>query len=133
ALSGWGWLPRALAARPVQRAAPRPAVAPLSDRPFAPRPAEPSRSGGASPPPRPSPIDPMHVPSPDGVAADLLAALRDALRRNDEAALRALAALAVQQFGGIDAQRVGSASYYLYRVLRRLDLSNLLQRALHHA
>src|SRR6266700_3664957 len=41
------------------------------------------------------------------------------------------AALAVQRFGGIDAQRVGAASYYLYRVLRRLDLSNLLQRAIH--
>ena len=68
---------------------------------------------------------------PDGVSADLLAALRDALRRHDEGALRALAALAVQRFSGIDAQRAGTASYYLYRVLRRLDLSNLLQRAIH--
>jgi len=121
----------ALAASLVKRAEHRAAFAALFDVHFAPRRAEPSRSGGASEPPPPSPIDPTAVSAPDGVSADLLAALRDALRRNDEGALRALAALAVQRFGGIDAQRAGAASYYLYRVLRRLDLSNLLQRAIH--
>src|SRR3989449_7896228 len=46
-------------------------------------------------------------------------------QRNDEGALRAIAALAVEQFGGINETRVGSQHYHLYRVLRHLDLSNL--------
>jgi hypothetical protein len=65
----------------------------------------------------------------EGTSEALLEALLDALRRNDQASLRALAALAVEQWGGIAASRSGSARYHLYRVLRRLDLSNLLQRA----
>ena len=32
---------------------------------------------------------------------------------------------------GIDANRAASARYYLYRVLRQLDLSTLLRRAMH--
>ncbi len=65
----------------------------------------------------------------DPASTELLRTLLDALRRNDAAALRALAAWAVEQFGGIDPSRSASARYYLYRVLRRLDLSNLLRRA----
>lgn len=60
-------------------------------------------------------------------------ALLDALRRNDTQTLRALATFAVHEFGGIQAQRQGSERYYLYRILRQLDLSNLLQRALREA
>src|SRR5206468_4306891 len=69
----------------------------------------------------------------EAASQELLQALLDALRRNDEGALRAIAALAVQQFGGINETRVGSQHYHLYRVLRHLDLSNLLQRVIHDA
>src|SRR5207245_2513147 len=51
----------------------------------------------------------------EGGSEDLLAALLEALRRNDAGALRAIAALAVQRFGGLDVQRDGSVQYYLYR------------------
>lgn len=115
-----------LAATLVKRAEHRAAFDALFDAYFS--------SRRDSPPPAPA-----LVPSPPaGPAAEigtraseaLLDALLDALRRNDAAALRALAARAVQEFGGIDAGRAGSARYYLYRILRQLDLSALLQRAL---
>jgi uncharacterized protein with von Willebrand factor type A (vWA) domain len=61
---------------------------------------------------------------------DLLAMLLDALRRDDEGALRTLAALAVDLFGGINAERSASERYYLYRILRQLELSELLRRAI---
>jgi uncharacterized protein len=63
---------------------------------------------------------------------DLLAALLEALRQNDTRALDALARLAVQRLAGIGPEGSGSVQYYLYRVLRRLDLSTLLQRAMRH-
>ena len=63
-------------------------------------------------------------------SADLLAMLLDALRTDDEDALRTLAALAVDLFGGISAQRSASERYYLYRILRQLELSELLRRAM---
>lgn len=71
--------------------------------------------------------------APGPTSDELLAAILGALRRNDPDALRTLAALAVGRFGGIDPDRTDSARYYLYRVLRRLDLSNLLQRAMREA
>jgi prepilin-type processing-associated H-X9-DG protein len=123
-----------LGATLVKRAEHRAAFAALFDVSFAPRRAGPSPSGGAAGPLATAALtDPTDIASSGGASGELLAALLDALRRNDEGALRALAALAVEQFGGINAQRVGStsASYYLYRVLRQLDLSNLLQRAIH--
>jgi uncharacterized protein len=66
----------------------------------------------------------------DEPSTDLLKALLEALRSDDQAALRALAALAVDQFGGIDTQRMASERYYLYRILRQLELSELLRRAI---
>jgi uncharacterized protein with von Willebrand factor type A (vWA) domain len=63
-------------------------------------------------------------------STDLLAALVRALRSDDQNALRALAALAVQQFAGLDAARAASERYYLYRVLRQLELSEILRRAI---
>jgi uncharacterized protein with von Willebrand factor type A (vWA) domain len=122
-----------LGATLVKRAEHRAAFASLFDVYFAPRGGtEPSPPGAAAE----SRValtgtDPSEAPSPDGATGKLLASLLEALRRNDERALRALAALAVEQFAGINAERVGSASYYLYRVLRQLDLSNLLLRAIH--
>jgi uncharacterized protein with von Willebrand factor type A (vWA) domain len=62
---------------------------------------------------------------------ELADALLDALASGDAAAMRALAQLAVDRYGGIQAQRAGSPQmYYVYRTLRQLDLSNLLQRSI---
>jgi uncharacterized protein with von Willebrand factor type A (vWA) domain len=66
----------------------------------------------------------------DEPSADLLHALLEALRQDDQSALRALAKLAIDQFGGVKADRVASERYYLYRILRQLELSELLRRAL---
>jgi uncharacterized protein len=63
-------------------------------------------------------------------STDLLKALLDALRSDDRGALRLLAELAVNQFGGIGSERLSSERYYLYRVLRQLELSELLRRAM---
>jgi uncharacterized protein len=112
----------ALAATLVKRAEHAPVFQALFDIHFARRRASPAE--GSAQPPSPGALTGA---DPSG---DLLDALGDALRRNDADALRALAGLAVREFGGLDAERAGSPSYYLYRVLRRLDLSNLLQRAL---
>jgi uncharacterized protein with von Willebrand factor type A (vWA) domain len=63
-------------------------------------------------------------------STDLLGMLLEALRSGDQAALRTLASLAVERFGGLDADRAGSERYYLYRVIRQLELSELLRRAI---
>jgi uncharacterized protein len=60
-------------------------------------------------------------------AGDLLEALLDALRSDDESALRALAGLAVDQHGGMETQNHASERYYMYRIMRQLDLYRLLQ------
>jgi uncharacterized protein with von Willebrand factor type A (vWA) domain len=59
----------------------------------------------------------------------LLRELLEALRQGDEAALRALASLAVERFGGLDAQPEASERYYMYRILRQLELYRLIQAA----
>lgn len=77
------------------------------------------------------PVRTIPAAGPDGVAPSTEALLDeavDAVRRNDREAMRALAARAVQRFGGIEADRAASARYHLHRVLRRLDLANLLRR-----
>jgi uncharacterized protein with von Willebrand factor type A (vWA) domain len=61
---------------------------------------------------------------------DPLAGLAEALRRGDLAALRAAAAAAVAQFGGLGNERLSSSRHHLFRVLRSLDLTRLLQRAM---
>jgi uncharacterized protein len=68
----------------------------------------------------------------DAVATgwDPLAGLLDALRAGNLGALRAAAAAAVNQFGGMDAERLSSDRHHLFRVLRSLDLSRLLQQAM---
>jgi uncharacterized protein with von Willebrand factor type A (vWA) domain len=65
-----------------------------------------------------------------GASTDLLRALLDALRSGDDNALRDMAALAVGRFGGMDAERPATERYYVYRVLRQLELSELLRRGL---
>lgn len=67
---------------------------------------------------------------PADPSADLLEALVDALRRGDTEALRELAEMAVGRFGGIGTQSGATERYYLYRVLRSLELSQLMGRAL---
>ena len=69
--------------------------------------------------------------APDGPPSDeLLRALLDALRHDDEAAMRTLAGLAVDRFGGIEAQPAASERYYMYRILRQVELYRLLAMAL---
>jgi uncharacterized protein with von Willebrand factor type A (vWA) domain len=119
-----------LAATLVKRAEHRTAFDALFDLHFAPR----REDGGGhdAPPsaaPSTSPAAGEPASPPAGPSGELLEALLHALHRNDTDALRALAARAVSRFGGIDGERAGSARYYLYRVLRQLDLSAILQRA----
>jgi uncharacterized protein with von Willebrand factor type A (vWA) domain len=69
----------------------------------------------------------------DGAARppdDPFAGLVEALRRGDLAALRSAAAAAVAQFGGLQSERLSSSRHHLFRVLRSLDLTRLLQRAM---
>jgi len=61
---------------------------------------------------------------------ELLRALLDALRHDDEAAMRTLAGLAVDRFGGLEAQPGASERYYMYRILRQVELYRLLAMAL---
>ena len=69
------------------------------------------------------------APGP-AASTDLLEALLDALRGGDEDSLRALAALAVHRFGGINPDRTASERYYVYRIFRQLELSELLRQTL---
>jgi uncharacterized protein with von Willebrand factor type A (vWA) domain len=67
----------------------------------------------------------------DGDASDpLLEMIMDALRRGDPDALRALAQMAVGRFGGLETQAGASERYFLYRVLRALELSKLMTQML---
>ena len=65
----------------------------------------------------------------DADATALLERLLDALRRNDQAELRALAAWAVELHAGITVDRTATRRYYLYRVLRQLDIASLMARS----
>ena len=69
-------------------------------------------------------------PASGATSTTLLEDLLEALRHDDAAALEALARLSVDVHGGVDEQREASERAYLYRILRRLDLGGLLQRAL---
>jgi uncharacterized protein with von Willebrand factor type A (vWA) domain len=63
------------------------------------------------------------------MAAMLLRALMDM----DHDALRRLAAMAVQQYAGMEPGRPVGGTYYLYRTLRQLDLEDLAARLLGEA
>jgi len=74
-------------------------------------------------------------PSAPGVGTldgDLSASLLDALREADIDALRLLAVEAVDRFAGMDATR-GGERYFIHRVMRALDLANLLVAAMAEA
>jgi hypothetical protein len=59
-------------------------------------------------------------------AADLLDLIMEAIRRGDPEALRALAQMAVDRYSGMGSQPDASERYFLYRVLRALELSRLM-------
>jgi uncharacterized protein with von Willebrand factor type A (vWA) domain len=63
-------------------------------------------------------------------STDLLEALLDALRQDDEAAMAALAGLAVDRYGGMEAELEGTERYFMYRIMRQLELYRLLQMAM---
>lgn len=67
-----------------------------------------------------------------GPSTDLLKALVEALRSDDRDALRRLAEKAVKQFAHIRTENVASERYYLYRVLRQLELAELLRTTMLH-
>jgi uncharacterized protein with von Willebrand factor type A (vWA) domain len=66
----------------------------------------------------------------EGDSLDMLRALLDALRSGDLEMFRALATLAVDQYGGFDPARTASERYYMYRILRQMELSELLRKAI---
>lgn len=60
----------------------------------------------------------------------LLERLLQALRSGDDSVLRALASLAVELYGGVEEGRDATERYYLFRILRQLELSELLRQAI---
>lgn len=70
---------------------------------------------------------------PSGEPTELLEALLEALRSGDEEALRSLASIAVERHGRMDAERSSSERYYVYRILRQLELAELLRQAIAEA
>jgi len=60
-------------------------------------------------------------------------ALFQALRRGDDALMKAIARQAVTRFAGMEPGRPVGGTYYLYRTLRNLDLDNILDRLLQQA
>ena len=63
-------------------------------------------------------------------ASDLLSQIMEAIRRGDPEALRALAEMAIGQFGGIGGQPDATERYFMYRILRSLELSKLMSQML---
>ena len=74
-------------------------------------------------------LDRLAQDGEDG-SGDLLEVIMDALRSGDPEALRALASMAVGRFAGMEGQPNASERYFLYRVLRALELSKLMAAAL---
>jgi uncharacterized protein with von Willebrand factor type A (vWA) domain len=64
------------------------------------------------------------------VQADLMAELVAALRSGSADALRRLGVQAVDAFGGLDGASPRGTRYHYYRIVRQLDLSALLHRAM---
>ena len=70
------------------------------------------------------------VDADDAPSTEFLEMLLQALRSGDESVLRILAQQAVSLFGGMEGGTTSSERYYLYRVMRQLELSELLRRAM---
>lgn len=72
-------------------------------------------------------LDRVAFGDPDAdVSGELLEMIMDAIRRGDPEALRALAQMAVARFGRMDSQPGASERYFMYRILRALELSKLM-------
>ena len=74
-------------------------------------------------------LDRIADDGPDA-GGELLELLMDALRRGDEEALRAVASMAVGAYGGLDSQPGASERYFMYRILRALELSKIMAQAI---
>lgn len=61
---------------------------------------------------------------------ELLDLIMDAVRRGDPEAMRILAGMSIEAFGGLDSQTDASERYFAYRVLRSLELSRLMGQML---
>ena len=86
-------------------------------------------TGAGRPTPAPAPEPGLNPGTDSGPArTELLEALLRALRAGDDEALHALAAAAVDAFAGTDVAS-GSERYFLFRVLRALDLAALVSAA----
>ena len=70
------------------------------------------------------------VDANDAPSTEFLEMLLQALRSGDESVLHILAQQAVSVFGGMEGGTTSSERYYLYRVMRQLELSELLRRAM---
>ena len=76
-------------------------------------------------------LDRLAGDEPDQAAAsDLLAQIMDAIRRGDPDAMRVLAEMAIGRFGGIESQPDSTERYFMYRILRALELSRLMSQML---
>lgn len=63
-------------------------------------------------------------------STELLEALLEALRQDDQAAMEALAGMAIDSFGGMEDRPAGTERYFMYRILRQLELYRLIQMAM---
>ena len=63
-------------------------------------------------------------------ASDLLAQIMEAIRRGDPEAMRTLAEMAIGRYGGIEGQPDATERYFMYRILRSLELSKLMSQML---
>ncbi len=116
----------ALQAALVKRVEDLPVFELLFDRHFPARPAEGASRRGALEVPSPSEHDATASASPTlHSTGGVPLALVDAIQLGDEDALVVLAEEAVARYSGIGTQ-AGSERYFVYRVMRALDLSNLL-------
>ena len=76
-------------------------------------------------------LDRLTVDSAEGDGSgELLDMIMDALRRGDPEALRLLAAMSIETYGGLGSQPDASERYFAYRILRSLELSRLMGQML---
>jgi uncharacterized protein with von Willebrand factor type A (vWA) domain len=75
-------------------------------------------------------LDRAGVDGDEAGTGELLVQIMDAIRRGDPDALRALAEMAVARFGGVDGQPDATERYFMYRILRSLELSKLMSQML---
>jgi hypothetical protein len=75
-------------------------------------------------------LDRASASGDEAAAGDLLVQIMEAIRRGDPEALRAVAEMAIARFGGVDGQPDATERYFMYRILRSLELSKLMSQML---